>query len=132
MPSSPSNTRKGIVITVPTKQYDGGSSSFNKRRKLDQGGTSTSRSDAFSYYSNQEIRMNRLLHSHLVNSTTNITDSQAPNVHPSHENSTEEAHNPRRTRLSFELHPSRLLDGLFEDDALPFSIDDLLKHISGQ
>lgn len=75
--------------------------------------------------------MNRLLHSHLVNSTTNITDSQAPNV-PSHENSSEEANNPRRTRLSFELHPSRLLDGLFEDDALPFSIDDLLKRISGQ
>ena len=107
---------------IATKKHDGGSSeeaNQPKRRSVFIEG----RSDAFSLYSNKEVRMDRLLSSH-----RRASAPPSPIEIPSDDNdtgnndimdtsTTTKTHAitsrrpPRRvTRLSFEVHPSLILD----------------------
>lgn len=66
-------------------------------------GDSSTSIDAFQFYSNDEIRM-RTLSGGILGA--------------SHEHTTEES---RKTRLSFELHPSVLFEDLFANDDVPIA-----------
>jgi hypothetical protein len=109
------------ILTVPTKIYDGGSSSSHsdgaKRRKsFPDSFEHHGHYDAFSFYSSQERRMSALLgqNQEVVNSSPTpiitamekITDHQPAQRTPSN---CESDKNARRTRVSFELHPSLLV-----------------------
>ena len=150
MDSSSSNTDgRVIIIPVPTKTYDGGCP--KKRNTMGTRNASDRHHiDAFSFYSIQENRMNRLFgssnnhdngiewrpsstSSKSASSNTIKTETTNPNPNPRAYSASEPARGgthqaqgsainssaavpssaPRRTRLSFELHPSKLyLDDL--------------------
>eukprot|EP00984_Skeletonema_dohrnii_P000505 scaffold167_cov119-Skeletonema_dohrnii-CCMP3373.AAC.1 len=91
---------KHYSITVATKKHDGGSTS----RPLNDSEPSAKRprrrpvrkhEDPFMYYSHQETRMNELLLSSGENDEQVARESVA-----------------RKTRISFELHPSLLFEDL--------------------
>lgn len=88
--------------------------------------------DAFSKYSNQEVRMDRLLYRRASapptipsNTGNNMDTTTTKNTHATSRRP------PRRvTRLSFELHPSLVLDpillsaiGGMDDSTLPTNIN---------
>ena len=105
---------------IATKNYDGGSSeeaNQPKRRSVFIEGNP----DAFTKYSNNEVRMDRLLYrrasappipsSNIVESDSNNMDTSTTtkNTHAASLISSRQP--PRRiTRLSFEVHPSLILD----------------------
>eukprot|EP00984_Skeletonema_dohrnii_P027612 scaffold17230_cov80-Skeletonema_dohrnii-CCMP3373.AAC.1 len=99
---------KHYSITVATKKHDGGSTS----KPLNDSEPSAKRprrpvrkhEDPFMYYSHQETRMNALLLSSGENDEQVARESQV-----------------RKTRISFELHPSLLLE-----DLLPVDVPELL------
>ena len=79
------------TITVATKTHDGGSTpSKRPRRKL-----VSKQEDPFLYYSHQETRMNALLMNSDDNDERTVQESEV-----------------RKTIISYELHPSLLLDPL--------------------
>ncbi|KAK1733179.1 hypothetical protein QTG54_016156 [Skeletonema marinoi] len=113
MTSSDSNVHasaaKHYCITVATKTHDGGSTG----KPLNDSEPSAKRprrrpvrknEDPFMYYSHQETRMNALLLSSGENDAQVARESQV-----------------RKTRISFELHPSLLLE-----DLLPVNGPELL------
>ena len=106
---------------IATKKHDGGSSeeaNQPKRRSVFIEG----RTDAFSLYSNKEVRMDRLLSSRRASApspTIEIPsdDNDTGNNDIMDTSTTTKTHAitsrrpPRRvTRLSFEVHPSLILD----------------------
>ena len=103
---------------VATKNYDGGSNEeANNPSSSGVNGGGGRPDDAFSLYSNQEIRMDRLLlrrtSCELIPSDTgsdDIMDTSTTNT----DAATSLPRRPpkRRTRLSFEVHPSLVLDPL--------------------
>ena len=101
---------------ISTKNYDGGSSEEanqpNRRSVFIEGYP-----DAFTKYSNNEVRMDRLLYRRASAPpipSSNIVESDSNNMDTS--TTTKNTHAtsrrpPRRdTRLSFEVHPSLILD----------------------
>ena len=112
---------------IATKNHDGGSnedvSSCSSPSSLSGG-----RPDAFSLYSNQEVRMDRLLFgttravpANLIPRETGNDDMDTTSASTSktHSVTSLPGQPPRRvTRLSFEVHPSLLLDPLLllDDD----------------
>mmetsp|Transcript_3534 Transcript_3534/g.7809 ORF Transcript_3534/g.7809 Transcript_3534/m.7809 type:complete len:116 (+) Transcript_3534:54-401(+) len=98
---SSTKTMKPIL----TKTFDGGSSSKAKRKFLR---SSDEHFDAFSYYSNEEIRMNSLLGDHedslpIPNNVETETHSITPRTDQ------DESPLDRKTRISFELHPTLVM-----------------------
>ena len=106
---------------IATKKHDGGSSeeaNQPKRRSVFIEG----RSDAFSLYSNKEVRMDRLLSSRRASAPPSpieipSDDNDTGNNDIMDTSTTTKTHAitsrrpPRRvTRLSFEVHPSLILD----------------------
>ena len=90
-------------ITVATKTHDGGSNPpiERPRRKLVR-----KQEDPFLYYSNQETRMNTLLTTGGENDERAVQESDV-----------------RQTRISYEIHPSLLIEDLIQVDAPGFSLD---------
>ena len=137
------------TITIPTKGAN--SSSANSSSTV----TQTKHFDAFSYYSNDSVRMKRLLMKE--DNETVVADSRRAisaarpsiGIDASSERSrgtdakpNEEGNTSRKTRISFEVHPSLLLDDLLDDTLYPKEMvdvslgdfDDLLLNLllSGQ
>jgi hypothetical protein len=109
---------------IATKNHDGGSNDedVSSRSSLGLGG---GRPDAFSLYSNREVRMDRLLFrttrvvpaeiipSETGNDYTDTTSAASTTAKTHHAVTSLPGQPPRRaTRLSFEVHPSLLLDPL--------------------
>mmetsp|Transcript_754 Transcript_754/g.1592 ORF Transcript_754/g.1592 Transcript_754/m.1592 type:complete len:117 (-) Transcript_754:363-713(-) len=108
------STSKPMKTIILTKKHDGGSA--NPKRKLLR--SSEKHFDAFSFYSSQEVRMNKLLGRHQENSPPNIENQETGHQVPT-SNETQ-ATLDRKTRLSFELHPSlvmmEILDSMKEQE----------------
>ena len=122
---------------IATKDHDGGSSeetNKSKRRSVFIEG----HPDAFSLYSNNEVRMDRLLYRQ-ANATpipipsSNIVESdskmETSTMKKTHATSIPSCRPPRRvTRLSFEVHPSLFLDPILLlaidgiDDSCPTNV----------
>ena len=115
---------------IATKNHDGGSnedvSSCSSPSSLSGG-----RPDAFSLYSNQEVRMDRLLFRATRVVPANLIPSETGNDTNTSSSTTAKTHavtslpgqppiRRRATRLSFEVHPSLLLDPLIllDDDEM--------------
>ena len=111
------------TIIVPTKSYDGGStSSFEARRKIFQAKNKEHHEfDAFSYYSSQDNRM-RMLHGcqqeEAISPPETVSEGADDETTTrrgcrrgaSSSSSVETHARPtRRTRISFEMHPSLIL-----------------------
>ena len=94
------DTSTSIQLTVPTKNYDGGSSTSSNVASR-----SNKKRDSFRYYSNDKVRMRALM---MVDdtSTTRRTRLQ-PRPQPQQKVEVE-----RKTCISFELHPSLIMDDL--------------------
>jgi hypothetical protein len=117
---------------IATKNHDGGSNDedVSSRSSLGLGG---GRPDAFSLYSNQEVRMDRLLFRATRVVPAEIIPSETGNdyMDTTSSSTTAKTHavtslpgqppiRRRATRLSFEVHPSLLLDPLIllDDDEM--------------
>ena len=98
------------VVQVPTKTYDGGVTEHEAAaRKGSMKSVNKKQEDPFLWYSNQERRMNAMLHK----------DSDVPATAT---NNNEKV--VRKTRLSFEIHPSLLFDDMILDSDLEYQDDD--------
>ena len=104
---------------VATKNYDGGSNEeANNPSSSGVNGGGGRPDDAFSLYSNQEVRMDRLLlrrtNCELIPSDTDSDDIMDTSTTNTHAATTSLPRRPpkRLTRLSFEVHPSLVLDPL--------------------
>ena len=80
-----------IVVQVPTKTHDGGKGSMKSVNNKEE--------DPFMWYSNQETRMNAML----------LKDSDIPATATATNNNKKVV---RKTRISFEIHPSLLFDDI--------------------
>lgn len=101
-----------IVVQVPTKTYDGGSSVKEHEavaRKGSMKSVYNKQEDPFMWYSNQETRMNAML----------FKDSDVPATAT---NSNKKV--VRKTRISFEIHPSLLFDDIIFGSDLEDQDDD--------
>jgi len=91
-------------VNIPTKTYDGGSKATNdsepSAKKSRQPVPILKHQDPFLYYSHQETRMNELL----LNDD-NVDGEQVIRVS-----------DVRKTRISFEVHPSLVIESLFLQD----------------
>jgi hypothetical protein len=106
------------MCKIKTKTHDGGSSNAISSEANVNAPGSSAKPDAFSVYSNQEIRMNRLLgREDGPPIQNNDTGSSAPTSSETH---TADAAIDRKTRLSWELHTSLLT----EDDTRSIPIPD--------
>lgn len=85
---------KAMMKPVPTKKHDGGSNKA-KRNK-------SKHFDAFSYYSDNAVRMNALLGRQERN-------RQTPQSNDGEENARGTKQPCRQTRLSFELDPTYII-----------------------
>jgi hypothetical protein len=109
---------------IATKNHDGGSNDedVSSRSSLGLGG---GRPDAFSLYSNREVRMDRLLFrtTSVVPAETIPSETGSDYMDTTSASTTAKTHavtslpgqppiRRRATRLSFEVHPSLLLDPL--------------------
>ncbi len=83
-------------LNVATKTRDGGAKAAKRLKN-----SVSKQEDAFLYYSDQETRMSALL----LSNGSSKNDEQI--AFESHE---------RKTRISFELHPSLLLEDLLQDN----------------
>jgi len=92
-----------IVVQVPTKTHDGG-------RKGSMKPVNNKQDDPFMYYSNQETRMNAML----------LKDSDVPAATATNNNKKV----VRKTRISFEIHPSLLFDDIIFGSDLEDQDDD--------
>ena len=124
MPSSPSNANNnenmgwmGEVMLVPTKNPDNDDRAASptsitslrdtkSRKQYTRGGTQQRQGhDAFLYYSNDEVRINAL----------KLRGDGSRDNHETHQQQQPlEVEVERKTKLSFELHPSLLLEDLFD------------------
>eukprot|EP00984_Skeletonema_dohrnii_P032469 scaffold26706_cov78-Skeletonema_dohrnii-CCMP3373.AAC.1 len=91
-------------VNIPTKTYDGGAKATNdsepSAKKSRQPVPILKHQDPFLYYSHQETRMNELL----LNDD-NVDGEQVIRVS-----------DMRKTRISFEVHPSLVIESLFLQD----------------
>ncbi|KAK1738820.1 hypothetical protein QTG54_010136 [Skeletonema marinoi] len=81
-------------VNIPTKTYDGGAKATNDSVPI------LKHQDPFLYYSHQETRMDELL----LNDD-NVDGEQVIRVS-----------DVRKTRISFEVHPSLVIESLFLQD----------------
>lgn len=115
-----SNTQK---VTVPTKNYDGGSSKMLRERTKKRLNTEKHHVlDAFSYYSIQGNRMNELLGSRPEVSRSSSEIDVMPHREPTSATSSESQPSThpsvcRRTRISFEVHSSLLFEEIFSTNS---------------
>jgi len=98
---------------VPTKVYDGGSTEVKRGTTLERSSSTVEKKhfDAFSYYSNQTCRMDVLLGDSCLRFSRSSEHTTPPFGAESQE-ATAQDHSTavsRRTRISFELHPSLLI-----------------------
>ena len=91
-------------LTVPTKTYDGGTVSDSEPAPKKSRKPVRKQDDPFLYYSNQETRMNAMLLRNDDNGDEAAAVINDQNV-------------VRMTRISFELHPSLVLEDLFLSNA---------------
>ena len=92
-----------IVVQVPTKTHDGG-------RKGSMKPVNNKQDDPFMYYSNQETRMNAMLFKNNDVPAATATNNNKKVV--------------RKTRISFEIHPSLLFDDIIFGSDLEDQDDD--------
>ena len=126
--SNSSDSMPFTVRPVKTKTSDGGTSTrdiSHTTSDTDMASTETRSTsppnrnhDAFSYYSNNQVRIRTLT---LADRSNNNQEETQPQQH----------HEERKTRISFELHPSLILEdliveGLFDGDEDDAGIDDIL------
>lgn len=105
VPAAPNATMKLEVYTVPTKAHSGGSLTP---------ATSGGCFDAFAFYSNRHQRMNRLL------MRAGDDDAMPRGASAPSNGSSPMQPSGRTTRVSFEIHPSLLLqDLLYSEDERP-------------
>ena len=97
------DTSNFIQLTVPTKNYDGGSSTSGNAAS-----SSNKKRDSFLYYSNDKVRMRALMMADGANPTTLTLTWLQPRPQPPQQKVEVE----RKTRISFELHPSLIMDNL--------------------
>jgi hypothetical protein len=98
-------------ISIKTKPHDGGSYLADSSEAKVKSPSSSEKPDAFSVYSNQEIRMNRLLGRHELDPSISTNKDTGTSVAPTcTETHTTNAVLHRKTRLSFEVHPALLLE----------------------
>ena len=125
--SCSSGMQQMTSFQIATKNHDGGSnedvSSCSSPSSLSGG-----RPDAFSLYSNQEVRMDRLLFGTTRVVPANLIPSETGNDTNTSSSTTAKTHHAvtslpgqppirrRATRLSFEVHPSLLLYPLILSD----------------
>jgi hypothetical protein len=93
-----------IMITVPTKTHDGGAKAASTSEPVSKRPRTPVRKhdDPFMYYSHQETRMHALFF-HDENENDSVPNESAMISEPV----------VRKTRISFELHPTLLLEDLF-------------------
>lgn len=109
------------ILTVPTKIYDGGSSSSSASSSSDDGGMRRKKLhdsfdnlldlDAFSFYSSQDNRMYALLgrDQEAISSSPTILEREDTSCHRHAQRKVSSDKTARRTRVSFEVHPSLLV-----------------------
>ncbi len=122
-----------MQIIVETKTYDGGStsaeSSITKRKQLFHSSTNKEERqehhfDAFSYYSSQSNRMSMFYDppqpyaNSRVDDDKNTTNTRrcpsTSSIETSRITATPTVAGPRRTRVSYEMHPSLIMMNAFE------------------
>jgi hypothetical protein len=96
------DTSNSIQLTVPTKNYDGGSSTSSNA-----GSSSNKKRDSFLHYSNDKVRMRALMMVDDTSTTTLTLTWLQPRPQPQQKVEVE-----RKTCISFELHPSLIMDDL--------------------
>ena len=103
-PTVYSNKAPAVVVVLPTKTYDGGYVREHEAvaRKGSMKSVNNKHEDPFMWYSNQETRMNAML----------FKDSDVPAATATNNNKKV----VRKTRLSFEIHPSLLFDDILGSD----------------
>ena len=101
-----------VVVQVPTKTYDGGYVREHEAvaRKGSMKSVNNKQEDPFMWYSNQETRMNAML----------FKDSDVPAATATNNNKKV----VRKTRISFEIHPSLLFDDIIFGSDLEDQDDD--------
>ena len=95
-------TKSFIMVTVPTKTYDGGAKAAFTSEPASTRHRKTpvrKHEDPFMYYSHQETRMHALFF-HDENENDSLPNEPAINREPV----------VRKTRISFELYPTLLLE----------------------
>ena len=100
-----------VVVQVPTKTYDGGYVREHEAvaRKGSMKSVNNKQEDPFMWYSNQETRMNAMLFKNNDVPAT-ATNNNKKVV--------------RKTRISFEIHPSLLFDDIIFGSDLEDQDDD--------
>ena len=96
------DTSTSIQLTVPTKNYDGGSSTSGNAAS-----SSNKKRDSFLYYSNDKVRMRALMM--VDDDDTSTTRRTRLQPRPQSQQKVEVE---RKTCISFELHPSLIMDDL--------------------
>ena len=102
---------KSVSISMKTKTEDGGSYLADTSEAKVESPSSSEKPDAFSVYSNQEIRMNRVLGWHKLDPSISTNNDTGTSVVPT--NTVTHTTNVVlhcKTRLSFEVHPALLLE----------------------
>lgn len=110
-------------FVVPTKTYDGGSTEIKWETSLKRRTSASIERhplDAFFYYSDQDCRMSALLGGSSPQVIQSSLDIEEMTTQLDPITSGEDCHDPnvhshavsRRTRISFELHPSLLVGDL--------------------
>ena len=103
-----SNQDNVIVVSAVTKTFDGGSGISMRNNYSSKQDNII---DPFSYYSSQVRRMNRLVGGEGDDASQSIIDDEDTHAPTSSSTETLASNNSqavRRTRLSWELHPSLL------------------------
>ena len=98
----------GLSIVVPTK-FSPLDKSYNNLTSPTST-TTEAKYDAFLHYSNDQVRMNKLM----LNDTTDSDGTTKNETEP--QQCTNQERKTRLTRISFEIHPSLLLEDLFDTD----------------
>ena len=98
----------GLSIVVPTK-FSPQDKCYNN---LTSPTSTDAKYDAFLHYSNDQVRMNKLM----LNDTTDSDGTTKNETEPQQQQCTNQERKTRLTRISFEIHPSLLLEDLFDND----------------
>lgn len=136
VPQSPISSSSMQSITVETKRYDGGSTSSSDASGKQLYHSSTNNEmdrhfDAFSYYSSQSNRMStfygdcprqqEVIHSRVLDDNVNVNTMKNSHRRASSASSTDSSQKTaptfrqaRKTKVSFEMHPSLLMLHAFE------------------
>jgi hypothetical protein len=101
----------GLSIVVPTK-FSSQDKSYNNLTSPTST-TTEAKYDAFLHYSNDQVRMNKLMLKDTTDSDGTTKNETEPQLQ---QQCTNQERKTRLTRISFEIHPSLLLEDLFDTD----------------